>query len=78
MPNFEVIEGRCGVSTVFVRILNEQAEVAEALAILYDLLVALAKGDCAPTKCVLPVRALDVLDDLAHRGLTTVQAMGPW
>jgi hypothetical protein len=38
-----------------------------------DLLVAPAKGNCVSTKCILPLRALDVLDDLSHRGLTNVQ-----
>ena len=38
-----------------------------------DLLVAPTKGNCAATKCILPLRALDVLDDLSHRGLPNVQ-----
>ena len=38
-----------------------------------DLLVAPAKGNCASTKCILPLRALDVLENLSHRGLTNVQ-----
>ena len=43
-----------------------------------NLLVAPAKGNCAPTKCILPLRALDVLDDLSHRGLTNVQVGTPF
>ena len=38
-----------------------------------NLIVAPAKCDCAPTKRILPFRALDVLDDLPHRGLADVQ-----
>jgi hypothetical protein len=37
------------------------------------LLVAPAEGSCASAKRILPLRALDVLDDLSHRGLTNVQ-----
>ena len=38
-----------------------------------DLLVAPTKGNCAAAKCILPLRALDVLDDLSHRGLANVR-----
>ena len=38
-----------------------------------DLLIAPAEGGCAAAQRVLPLRALDVLQDLSHRGLPDVQ-----
>ena len=38
-----------------------------------DLLIVPAEGSCATTQRVLPLRALDVLDHLSHRGLPDVQ-----
>jgi len=43
-----------------------------------DLVVAPAQRDRTATKGILPLRALDVLDDLSHRRLPDIKVSAPF